>query len=319
MKVLIIKLGALGDIITSTSVVKQIVEHHNKDEVFLLTSPSFENLFSNFEKLQVFSFKRKGLLNTIRSVLWIRKNKFDRIYDLQSNDRSSLYCALSGSPFRAGNHPRHPYQAHPKTKFIGECHSFERLNQIIESADIERAKALPYLPVPNNIVSEVNNWLDENKLSNKDFILLHAGSSALHLAKRWPYYSQLASALKNTYSVIWVGGNDDIELNKMLSKNTGINATNAFNILGLVELGKRAKFAVTNDSAPMHILSCAQIPVFGLFGPTYARRTHALGQFDNVITTNSFIAKNDADFEPVDISKISLDVVLNKIKEKGLM
>ncbi len=86
-----------------------------------------------------------------------------------------------------------------------------------------------------------------------------------------------------------------------------------------MELGKRAKFAVTNDSAPMHILSCSQIPVFGLFGPTYVRRTHALGQIDNVITVNDMIAENDYSFEPQDISKISFDKVLNKLRDKKLL
>ena len=129
----------------------------------------------------------------------------------------------------------------------------------------------------------------------------------------------LAQILDKSFTVIWIGGNDDKELNQSLSQDVGINATNAFNIFELAELGKRAKFAVTNDSAPMHILSCSQIPVFGLFGPTYARRTHALGQIDNVITVNNIIAKNDHEFTPQDISNISLDMVVNKLKEKNLI
>lgn len=319
MKILIIKLGALGDIITSTSIINQIMMHHETDDIFLLTSSPFKGLFSNYEKLNVFSFERKGLLNTIKSIRWIRKQHFDRIYDLQSNDRTSIYCALSGSPFRAGNHPRYPYHSHPANRYIGECHSFERLNQIIESANIKPAKPLPFLPVPDYIVTEVSEWINEYGLSEKSFVLLHAGSSPLHLNKRWPYFSELASTLSKTFTIVWVGGNDDADLNEALSRSTGINATNAFSILGLVELGKKAKFAITNDSAPMHILSCSHIPVFGLFGPTYARRTHALGQLDNVITANKIIANNDHDFEPQDISKISIDMILDKLNDQKLI
>ncbi|HIF51200.1 MAG TPA: lipopolysaccharide heptosyltransferase family protein [Thiotrichaceae bacterium] len=319
MKILIIKLGALGDIITSTSVIDQILKHHQQDAVSLLTNSNFKELFSNFENLNIVSFERKGILNAFKTIHWIRKHSFDRIYDLQSNDRTSIYCALSGSPFRAGNHPRFPYHVHPANKYIGECHSFERLNQIIKSADIKPAKPLPFLPIPNNIITEVSSWLDQHNLGEKPIVLLHAGSSPLHLKKRWPYFADLASNLSKSLDVVWIGGNDDIELNKTLSINSGINATNTFNIFGLVELGKRAKFAVTNDSAPMHILSCSQIPVFGLFGPTYVRRTHALGQIDNVITVNDMIAENDYSFEPQDISKISFDKVLNKLRDKKLL
>jgi heptosyltransferase-1 len=319
MKVLIIKLGALGDIINSTSIIEQIIKHHNNDEVFLLTSSSFESLLLNFEKLNVISFNRKGLLEKINSILWVRKKKFDRIYDLQSNDRTTLYCALSGSPYRAGNHLRYPYHKHPKTKYIGECHSFDRLNQILESADIEKARPRPFLPITNTIVSEVSEWLNEKKLSDKSFVLLHAGSSAMHLQKRWPFFSELASILNEHYSIVWIGGNDDIEINRNLSLKIGIDATNHFSILALAQLGKKAAFAVTNDSAPMHILSCSEIPVFGLFGPTYARRTHALGQLENVITAQTEIAKNDQSFVPEDISNISVDKVINKLKGQSLL
>ncbi len=319
MKVLVIKLGALGDIITSTAIIKRIIQHHHEDQVYLLTSISFNNLFSSFENLNVFSFERKGLINTVKTIAWIRKQRFDRIYDLQSNDRTTIYCALSGCRFRAGNHPRYPYHVHPKSKFIGQCHSFDRLNQILESSKINQAEPLPFLPVTKSIKNEVTHWLDIKKLSDKPFVLLHAGSSPMHLQKRWPYFSELASVLSKIYTVIWIGGEDDKELNNTLSQKTGINATNAFSILALAELGRKAKFAVTNDSAPMHILSCSQIPVFGLFGPTYARRTHALGQLDNVITANNIIAKNDQDFEPQDIARISIEMVLDKLKTKGLL
>lgn len=319
MKILVIKLGALGDIIISTAVIKQITEHHHNDNVHLITTPAFENLFLKFESLHIKTFERKGFANAVKTISWIRQQNFDRIYDLQSNDRTSVYCALSGVPFRAGNHPRFPYHAHPDSTYVGECHSFERLNQIIMSANIAPAKALPYLPVPDNVVNEVSEWIKKHSLSDKPFVLMHAGSSPSHINKRWPYFSELASKISHKMTVIWVGSDDDIELNQALSKNTGINATNNFSILGLVELGKRARFAITNDSAPMHILSCSQIPVFGLFGPTYPRRTHALGQFDNVISANAQIAENDNSFVPQDISTISVDTIIDRLNEKGLL
>lgn len=319
MKVLIIKLGALGDIITSTSVIEQICKHHGNDEIFLLTSSNFKYLFSEFNKINVVSFNRTGLGDKLKSIFWIRKNKFDRIYDLQSNDRTTLYCAFSGCPYRAGNHPRYPYHVHPETKFIGQCHSFDRLNQILESANITKANHRPFLPVSDENINKVTSWLNEKHLTDKEFVLLHAGSSPMHLQKRWPYFSELAAKLAERYEIIWIGGNDDIELNKSLSKKIGIDSTNQFNIIALAQLGKKAAFAITNDSAPMHILSCSNIPVFGLFGPTYARRTHALGQKENVITAQDNIADNDKSFIPEKIENISVEKVVNKLKEHNLI
>mgnify|MGYP003662899406 CR=1 FL=1 len=319
MKILIIKLGALGDVIISTAIVKQIMDHHPNDDIYLLTTPPFSQLFSHFNDLRVIAFERNGLANKIKTVCWIRSQKFRRLYDLQSNDRTGFFSALSGIPFRAGNHPRYPYNAHPKTSYRGECHSFERLNQIIESAGILPAEPLPYLPVPEDVDTKINRWLEKNGLEKDSFVLLHAGSSPAHLNKRWPHFEELALHLAKTFTIVWLGGESDIELNENLSRTVGINTTNAFKILDLVALGKKAKFAITNDSAPMHILSCSQIPVFGLFGPTYPRRTHALGQFEKVITVNETIACNDEAFKPAEISEITVGMILNKLKTHQLI
>ena len=76
MKILIIKLGALGDIIISTSVVNKIIAHHKKDEVYLLTTPSFTNIFNTIKSLKVVPIKRHGFFNLVRTILWIRKCGF---------------------------------------------------------------------------------------------------------------------------------------------------------------------------------------------------------------------------------------------------
>jgi hypothetical protein len=62
-----------------------------------------------------------------------------------------------------------------------------------------------------------------------------------------------------------------------------VDATAAFNLVELAALGRRAEFAVVNDSAPMHILSASPLPVYALFGPTDWRRSHGLGQAERVL------------------------------------
>ena len=320
MKILIIKLGALGDVIISTAIINQILEHHKNSDIKLLTTSAFKDLFSGFEKLQIVAFERKGFLNTLKIISWVRSEGFDRLYDLQSNDRTSLITALSGIACRAGNHPRFPYNKHPDSIYAGQCHAFERLNKIIESVGIKKADPKPFLPVKDENQIKVTSWLKSNKLVDKPFVLIHAGSSMSHLKKRWPYYAELAKALsKNNFKVVWIGANEDIEINKKLSDETGINATSQFTIEELIELGKNASFAITNDSAPMHILSCSDIPIYSLFGPTNPRRTHALGQSDKVIFAGGDMPENDAAFIPVDISKISLEKVLKKLETDALI
>jgi len=270
--------------------------------------------------VDVAAFPRQGIFSVPRSVRWIRQHKFDILYDLQSNDRTSILSALSGTPKRIGNHPRFPYHCHPPEPYIGQCHSSERINQILLSAKISPAPLTPWLPKDKQGESIVKSWLKKKDLLNKKLVLLHAGSSRKHPAKRWHHFGELAKVLEeHSYKVIWVGGEEDIEINLKLATQIGIDASNTFDILQLVELGRLASFAVTNDSAPMHILSCAMIPVYGIFGPTNWRRTHALGQQHRVITPAADIISQDNAFAPRSLGTLSIDSVVERLKNDGLI
>ncbi|MBI4005557.1 MAG: glycosyltransferase family 9 protein, partial [Gammaproteobacteria bacterium] len=87
-KILIIKLGALGDVVMATSLIQQIQKHHSLEQSWLLTATPFDRLFENWKDLKTLSFNRKGFKDNLRILVWIRKQKFGRLYDLQSNDRT---------------------------------------------------------------------------------------------------------------------------------------------------------------------------------------------------------------------------------------
>ena len=166
---------------------------------------------------------------------------------------------------------------------------------------------LPREPMVTPVQAQVRDWLAGHKLFPGGYVLLHAGSSHRHARKRWPFYGELAEALAaHGLTPVWIGGKEDRELNHSLAQQRGLDATGLFSILELAELGRHAVFAVTNDSAPMHILACSGIPVYGLFGPTDWRRTHALGQARHVITAPDG-----------DLARLSAESVLARLKADG--
>ena len=307
--ILIIKYGALGDVVMATSLIKQIQDHHSEDTVHLLTSTPFASLFENWNDLTVTTFPRKGFVTTIKTILWMRQNNFNRLYDLQSNDRSRLICALSGVKQRVGNHPLFPYNIHPEEKYTGQCHIFDRMLEVIKCAGVQSKMALPILPASVTEKNTINQWLQKSSMEPKSFVIMHAGSSPGHENKRWPYYQALATKLKSSgYNIVWIGADADIDLNNTMSKTVGINATNLFNIVELAELGRHAKFAITNDSGPMHILSCSEIPIYAFFGPTNWKRNHAIGQGNNI-----FAASNG------NLDQITVDQVINRLYTDNLL
>ncbi|HTT08432.1 MAG TPA: glycosyltransferase family 9 protein [Gammaproteobacteria bacterium] len=283
-RVLIIKLGALGDVIMATAFLDRIRAAHAGDEIDVLTSPPYADIFRRFEGLRVRAVPRHGLLNALRTVFWMRGRRFRRLYDLQSSDRTAILCALSGVPERVGNLPHYPYTHHPADRYTGQCHIFERMQAVLAAAGLpadDRRPSLPCLPAERD---HVRQWLRDHRLLGRSYAVMHAGSSPQWPAKRWPYYPALAYALsRRGIETVWAGARPDAALNTQLTAQTGVDATNEFNFAELAELGRQARFAVTNDSGPMHILAAAGIPVYAFFGPTSWWRSHAVGQRGRVL------------------------------------
>ncbi len=322
MKIVIIKLGALGDIIMATSVIKAIMSEHRNDELFLLTSTHYAELFSDWEGLSVRAFPRSGLKASIKTVAWLRSQHVDRIYDLQSNDRSRILCILSGANEKVGNHDHFPYTHHPGDHYTGQNHIFERHRQLLASANIRSAENRPWLPVPQEAVEKVECWIQKHKLDKNRLVLLHAGASPLHPQKRWPHFSGLAELLSAAgYDLVWLGAGEDAIINAQLATIRGVDATNAFTIFELIALARSALLAITNDSGPMHVLACAALPVYALFGPTNWRRCHAIGQKECVISLNKSNSVWKADeysgVDPSQLASITAEMVFSLlVKEK---
>ena len=90
-----------------------------------------------------------------------------------------------------------------------------------------------------------------------------------------------------------------------------------FTFTELAELGRHASFAITNDSGPMHILSCSGIPVYAFFGPTNWRRNHAIGQEKHVIAREQSAENKDRQHQ--DLSQISVEYVVSLLERDGLI
>jgi len=287
-RVLIIKLGALGDVIIAIPHIKQIAASYSKTEVWLLTSPAFASFFKEYSRLEVKSFPRQGIRSFFAALSWIRSQSFEMVFDLQGSDRSKTITSFSGAVQRYGLGPGFPYTRCPPNKGIvnGEVHSFHRLNRLLEAAGLPLASPDPYLKADKAQRQVVADWLEAKNLAGSNLVLIHAGSSRRWESKRWPnaHFLTLATGLKQRgLTVVWVGGPEDADLNRFLSQAVGVDATAVFSLLELAELARRARFAVTTDSAPMHVMAAAGLPVYALFGPTDWRRSHGVGQGERVL------------------------------------
>ena len=285
--VLVIKLGALGDVVLALPHIARIQASHPGHCLTVLTAPEYAPLFTALPGIEVVAFPRKGFIAMARLLRWLFGQRVEVVYDLQGSLRSRIMTLLTQAPVRVGGNTDFAYTHAPVAADATRRHACDRLNRLLAAAGIEPAVPDWRMPVLPAAQSRVNAWLHGHGLAEQSLVLLHAGSSPRWPSKRWPaaYFRELSQSLAgHGLHAIWIGGADDAGLNGTLARATGTDASGEFSYPELAALARHAVFALTNDSGPMHILAAAGLPVYAFFGPTDWRRSHAPGQQQRVLT-----------------------------------
>jgi ADP-heptose:LPS heptosyltransferase len=180
------------------------------------------------------------------------------VYDLQTSRRSSRYRLLVGP--RAEWSGIAPGASHPHANPGRDAmHTIERQREQLEMAGIRR------FPPPDLA------WLDADPGAfalPPRFALLVPGSSPGRPGKRWPAerYGELAAGLDLPTAV--VGGAAEKPLAAAIAARAPgtLDLTGRTDFAALGALGRRAAFAVGNDTGPVHLIAAAGCPTLALFG-----------------------------------------------------
>ena len=97
-KILVIKLGALGDFIQALGPMKAIRNQHPEADITLLTTKPFVKFAEQSNYFNSIIIDERPKFYQIQKWNWLRnkfnKEKFTRVYDLQNNDRTGFYFNL---------------------------------------------------------------------------------------------------------------------------------------------------------------------------------------------------------------------------------
>lgn len=303
-KILIIKHGALGDIIQSEGALRDIREHHPDAEINVLTEPAYAKIMERCPWVdQVIKDPRAprwrlDKMWTLRRLLF--SLNVDRVYDLQNSSRTADYFRwFFNNTEWSGTAPgcSHPHKA-PNPKNI---HSLNRLRGQLEDAGLTCAHTLN--PDVSWMAGDMSSLLLEENVA-PDFILLIPGSSAAHPQKRWPYYAELSNRLIDAgYPTVTVPGPDELDLCASIPGTTltGGSFLGWFELAGVIA---KAKFVVGNDTGPSHIAAHMGKPGLALFGAhTSVEKTG--------IKREAFDA-----IEVADLTDLSVDAVFEAVVEK---
>jgi ADP-heptose:LPS heptosyltransferase len=268
-RILVIKLGALGDFALAMGPFAAIRHHHANARITLLTIPSLVELAKAcgyFDEIWTDSRPRlwnaRGWLGLARR---LNEGNFDRVYDLQTSDRSSFYYRLMSPPFgkkrpewsgiaRGASH----FHTNPKRDFM---HTIERQKEQLALAGITD------VPLPD--LSWVRSDVSQFRL-RPPYVLLVPGSSPHRPDKRWPdvRFTQLAvELLEHGFQPVLIGSEAERHVidsihDRVPDARDLCGRTSYFDIIGLA---RGAAGAVGNDTGPMHLIAAAGCRTVVLF------------------------------------------------------
>jgi ADP-heptose:LPS heptosyltransferase len=255
--ILVIKLGALGNVVLSLGPMAAIRRHHPEAAITLLTTDPYAQWLAAapwFDR--IWTGGRPGWWDVpalLRLRRLLRGGGFRRVYDLQTSHRSSRYLSLFARNARPEWSGIAPGCSHPDTQ-----PDRARLHDIDRQVGQLRLAGIETVPPPD--LSWTRADLSRFGLPER-FALLVPGSSAHRPGKRWPAaaYGRLAHALAaRGIAPVVLGAPAERPLAAEIVRASGaVDLTGQTGLAELAALGRAAAVAVGNDTGPMHLLAAA--------------------------------------------------------------
>ena len=264
-RVLVIKLGALGNMVLSLGPFDAIRRYHYQAAITLLTTAPYAEWMASspyFDRLWADGrpdwWDAPGWFRLRRQLL---AGRFDRVYDLQTSARSNRYFQLFPRSARPQWSGIAPGCSHPDRDPVRDhLHDIERQAGQLRQAGIPE--------VPDADLSWSSGNITRFGLP-ASIALLVPGSSAHRLAKRWPtrHYGALARALATRgLAPVVLGSAAERGLAGEIAEHVPVlDLTGRTDFGELASLARAAKLAVGNDTGPMHLIAAAGCPSLVLF------------------------------------------------------
>lgn len=264
-QILVIKHGALGDVVLATAGFSAIRKQHPEAHITCLTSRAFAELLRAspyFDEVLVDPkprpLNRKGI-SYVRMLL--NSRPWDWVYDLQTSTRSTAYQWLLKRPWPSLSNVSR-WASHGYTDPARHTrHALENLEYQLALAGIEKV-GMPDV-----------SWLAEDVADVKPrgaYALLVAGGASHRSEKRWPaeQYASLAQELlarKITPLLIGTKAEEEAIASIAARVPEAVNLCGKTSLAMLASLARDAVVAVGNDTGPMHLVAASGCPSVVLF------------------------------------------------------
>lgn len=308
MKILFIKLSAIGDVVQTLPALEAIKRHFPGCEIdwvveeaasgILEGHPLINRLLISRRKAWVRMLRNPGrFFQSLRDIFGffrrLHETRYDIAIDLQGLLKSGVLIGLARAERKIG---------FDKTREL----SYLFLNEKLPPYDIEKHALERYLDVARYLGAKdpspkctlpIEHEIDVMKkrlevLGRNGKRIVVINPMARWKTKLWEEgkFAELAERLASEKNavVIFTGGTDDHGVAERIRsgmKQSSENWAGKTNLKELAALASLADLFITTDTGPMHLAAAAGAKVLALFGPTAPWRTGPYGQGHIVLRT----------------------------------
>lgn len=269
-KILIIKLGAFGDMVFSDGVMRQIRAHYEMAEITLLTEPFYAKLWTNAPYIDAtmpdHRPSRLNLMAMHRLKKKLISGSFDLVIDLQNSSRSRQYRHWLHDSITCGKEDPADFvyqldKGKPQSLADILAAQVGLLGVNLDAGYAPDMRWLGKAAQTSTALTELSNTISEKS------ILLVPGASARNADKRWPHFDSLSALLKaQGWQCYTAPGPDEIELCTSLPCPSLMLDGKPLTFAQLAAISHRFNFVVGNDTGPTHLIAACQLPSLILLG-----------------------------------------------------
>ncbi len=282
-KILLIKLTMMGDTILLYPAVKALRDTYGDCEIVVLCSKVNEKIIEQWDFIDRYIvFKFDYLFKNPLLIIWqiwnLYKERFDLAIDFEQWFRITPIIAYLTAKLKLGFKTPKQYRHYLfdiTVPHVKKRHEVLCFCDLVEAIGVKVKDKDLYLKINEVSNKKIENFLKDNNLVEKQFVIIHPGCGVHGYYRQWDVekYAEVAKFISTKYvlPIVITGSRDDIKIAKKLFDLVGdkcFNLSGKTDINDLIALVSKSKFVICGNTGVMHIAVALKVPTVAIHGPT---------------------------------------------------
>jgi heptosyltransferase-1 len=276
-KILIVRLGALGDLIHALPVAAALRRAFPDARIDWLVDVRHRELLDLVPAIdRRIAINTSSAVSLAAAIRELRQSRYDIAFDLQGLLKSAVLARASGA-LRVIGFPRPLLREgmaalfYTGTAGVDAAHVIRKNLSMLKWLGIDVARI--EFPLESRVPEIAAAARQRLGLGDSDpFAIINPGAAWPN--KRWPpvYFGEVAAALAKRHGlrsiVLWGPGEKDLADTVVAASHESAAVSPGTTLAELVSLTKAATVMVSGDTGPLHVAGAVGTPLVGIYGPT---------------------------------------------------